>query len=762
MKKTLMTGTCSLALCLGLTGASFAAGETSPPAPADSQQVAAAETAPAGDEELIVTAQRRSEAVQRVPAAITAVGATEIKEARIEGALDLPKISPGVNVSTYFGAVQINIRGLGLTSPNPAGEPSSLTYVDGVFLARPTAIGAAFDDLARIEVLRGPQGTLYGRNATGGVVNLITREPGDEFAANVSATYGAYNRVKLTGGVDIPIDVETGTAARIAVYHETKDGDQFNEADGGKRIRDFKGNGIRATLKTEAIPDLTLTLRGDYYEDDTNGINFEEVIGSSNPGANGFGSTTHNPSGFFPIVTVPAAGPLFNDGKHISFNEPNPQMRHKNNGVSLTADWDINESLQFKSITAYRYSGLFRDRSDYDGTSSPIMVEWFGHERSYAFTQELDLSGETSGGITYVVGAYFFHEELDLTYLYYLYAQPLILDSLFGLPPGTTPNTLDFTVKSKTQSASVFAQATVPITDKLKLTAGVRQNWDEKEQVQNILIFGGNICGGPAPARGKWNDLTWKVGLDYQITENSLLYATVSKGFKAGGLNLSACNSGYEPEKVISYEVGTKNKFMDGKLYLNLSGFYYDYTDLQVNIYRTTSTTTENSSSANVYGAEVEVRFLPIENLELSASLSWLHAEYDGYLSLNPLLVGTTAPPEDLSGFRLANAPKVLGDASVQYTIPMTNGALKLRYDLRYNSGWYGDAFHNLGSHQKAYATHAARVSYQFDNYEIGAFVDNFTNEIYADNRFSFSSTSNVIAMWAPRRTWGVFVNADF
>lgn len=759
MKSVLLLGSCSAALCLSLAGVAMAADATAEP-----QQVAAADTATrtGGEEELTVTAQRRSEVVQRVPASISAVGAAEIKEARIESALDLPKISPSVNVSTYFGAVQINIRGLGLTSPNPAGEPSVLTYVDGVFLARPTAIGAAFDDLSRIEVLRGPQGTLYGRNATGGVVNLITREPGDEFAANVSATYGAFNRFKLTGGVDIPIDTATGTAARISVYHETKDGDQFNAFDNNERIRDFKGNGIRGTVRTEAIPDVTLTLRGDYYEDDVNGINFEEVIGSENAGANGFGSTPSNPSGVFPIVTVAPRGPLYNDGKHLSFNEDNPRMRHKNNGVSLTADWDITESMQFKSITAYRYSGLFRDRSDYDGTSAAIMNEFYGHERSEAFSQEFDLSGETSGGITYVVGGYFFHEELDLTYLYYLYAQPLILDALFGLPPGTTPNTLDFNIASKTQSASVFAQATVPLTDQLKLTGGIRQNWDEKEQVQSILIFGGDICGGPAQARGKWNDLTWKVGLDYQINENSMLYASVSKGFKAGGLNLSACNSGYDPEQVIAYEAGTKNKLLDGKLILNLSGFIYDYNDLQVNVYRTTSTTTENSASANVYGAEVELRVLPTENLEISGSLSWLHAEYEGYLSLNPLLVGTSAPPVDLTGFRLANAPKFLGDASIQYTIPVTNGEVKLRYDLHYNSGWYGDAFHNPGSHQKAVTTHSARIAYRFDNYEIGVFGDNLTNEIYADNRFSFSSTSNVIAMWAPRRTWGVFVNADF
>ena len=714
---------------------------------------------PAGYADIVVTAQRRSESLQKVPASITAIGATEIANARIEGALDLQRVSPSVNVSTYFGSVQINIRGLGLTSPNPDGEPSVLTYIDGVYIARPTAIGAAFEDLERIEVLRGPQGTLYGRNATGGVVNLLTRTPGDELTANVSATYGRYDRVKITGGVEGPL--AEGTSARLSFYHDSHGADQFNIYS-GKKVRDFNGNGVRGTIVSEVTDKLTLTLRGDYYKDKIKGVNYDEIEGSESAGANSFGSTASNPSGFFPVATVPARGPLANDGKNVSFNAINPLQGHENWGTSLTGDWKLSDDISLKSITSYRRSFLNRDRQDYDGTSASIIEENYARETSRAFTQEFDLGGETAGGTNWVVGAYYFHENTDLHYRYQIFAQALLADYAFGLPPGSVPNTFKVDQTGKTQSVSAFGQATVPISDSLKLTAGLRKNFDKKRQVQDIVVFGNDLCGGPGIAKGKWNDLTWKIGLDYQISRNSMVYATVSRGFKAGGLNLSACTDTYDPENVISYEVGTKNTFFDGKLLVNMSGFYYDYTDLQVNVFTATTTITQNSSSARVYGLEFESKLRPIENLEIGGNFSLLHAEYRGYTSQNPLLIGTGAAAEDLTGNRIANAPKFIAQAVIDYTIPVGDNEIGLRYDIRHNSGFFGDAFHNFGSRQKAYEVMNARAVYRFGNYQIGGFVDNLANKIYAENRFTFGTGGNVLAIWAPRRTWGIFATAKY
>ena len=753
MRAFLKSGACVAAIALALVpGAAHAQSD-------DPQPTAAAEPAESsGYGDIIVTAQRRSQALQDVPASITAVGATEIEDARIEGALDLGKISPGVNVSSYFGAIQITIRGLGLTSPNPNGDPSVLTYVDGVLITRPTGVGAAFEDLERIEILRGPQGTLYGRNATGGVVNLITRTPGDEFAANVSATYGSYNRIKLTGGVETPI-VE-GTAVRIAGYYETRDGDMLNVVT-GKKVRDFDGHGIRGTLVSEIAPGFTATVRADYYKDEANGINFDQLYDS--PDANAFGSRATNPSGIFPAGTAgPPTGPLYNDGYRVRFTT-NPTQTHKNYGGSLTLDWEISDQFSLKSISAYRNNLFTRGDQDYDGTDADIIKEAFAIERSKAYTQELVASGNSSDGrFDYVFGAYYLNEQTDLDYLYNVPSLATLINVAQGLPPGTVPDTYAFDQTGKIMSFSMFAQGNYQLTDKLKVTAGIRQNWDQKNQFQNIVIFGADSCGGTARAGGKWDSMTWKLGADYQINDTSMVYATVSKGFKAGGVNLSACFATYEPENIMAYEIGSKNTFLDGALLLNLSAFYYDYTDLQVSVYTTTTVVTENAASAKIYGAEVEAKLQPIDNLTLSGNLSFLHTEFQDYFSVNPLEQALGGPPDDLSGRNFANAPKFLAQGAIEYFIPVGDNEIKLRYDVRHNSGYVGDVFQNPGARQDAFTLMSARAAYQFGNFEVGGFVDNLTDVTYAENRFTFGTSANVIAIWAQPRTWGLFANAKF
>jgi iron complex outermembrane recepter protein len=211
--------------------------------------------------------------------------------------------------------------------------------------------------------------------------------------------------------------------------------------------------------------------------------------------------------------------------------------------------------------------------------------------------------------------------------------------------------------------------------------------------------------------------------------------------------------------------VGTKNTFLGGKLLINLDGFYYDYKDLQVNVFTATTVTTENAARARIYGLEFETKVRPVKNLELAATFSAIHSEYLDFFSLNPLRVGIPGEgPEDLSGRPIAHTPKRTADGNVSYKIPIGDtGSLNLRYDLRYNSGWYGDPFQeNVGLKQSAYTVHNARVAYDLGGYELGAFVANFTNKIYAENRYTFGTGAGVVASWAPRRTWGIFANAKF
>lgn len=710
-------------------------------------------------EEIIVTAQKRSESLQRVPVAISAVNAETIEDARIEGSLDLPRIAPGVNIANSFGTVLINIRGLGTEASNFTSEASVLAYIDGVYVARPSALGAVYDDLERIEVLRGPQGTLYGRNATGGVINFITKapEPGDGFSGNASATYGRFDRFKLNGGVNIPVG--DTTAARVSFTHEEVGGDQINTVD-GRRLRNLDVDALRGTLVTEPSDSFRLTARADYYKDSGRTPTYDFINGSQAPGANPVASTPFDPNGAIDFVNAgPAATPPINDGKFVSANST-PYMAHENWGGSVTADWDISPDVTLRSITAYRRSDLDRETQDFDGTDALIIEEIYGREHSKALTQELNLSGQTAGGANWVTGAYYFRERVNAAYDYHIYALGDIFQALgFG-----TDDQFTSTTKATTTSFSLFAQGTVPITDELKLTAGLRKNWDKKEALLFARTFGAVGCNN-VKQKDKWNDITWRIALDYELSARSLVYASVSTGFKAGGLNTGFCDAeGYDPEHVTSYEVGSKNTLMNGRLLLNASAFYYDYEDMQVNIFTPLFVTTQNASTARIYGVELETRLRITDQLEVGGNVSALKAEYLNFENINPLQTGIpNVLPTDLSGRQLAHTPKRTAQGVVDYKVPVGDNELQLRYDLSHNSGWYGDPFQeNVGIRQRGYTVHNARVAFDFGNYEIGGFVNNFTDKPYTENRFSFASASGVIASWAPRRTWALFLNAKF
>jgi iron complex outermembrane receptor protein len=744
---------------------------------------------------VVVTAQKRAENVQRVAAAISAAGAAQIQQARIESNDDLRKLSPSVNVTTYFNIPSINIRGLGNEASNPSGDASVATYIDGVYQARPTSTSAAFEDLERIEVLRGPQGTLYGRNTTGGVVNLITRTPGDAFSANIYASYGTYNEAKVTGGVEGQLTSVWDTDARLAFYHDSSDGTMINTVT-DQRANSVEADGVRITLVTHPTNNLKVTLRGDYYHDFLKG-NSPQIV-ACEPYSDAILSSPCNPGGTLPngaainaqlglATPTPQTGIYYFqnlDGVHYQFTPGENKVTHTSTGTSVTIDWDINSEMALKSISSFRFSD-YDEANDADGSASRYIsfVPGFD-EKSDEITQEIDLNGHLSNGAVWSTGLFAYGEYVHGNY-------PGDFPGLaVQLAQAVAPNNIFHNDDHlHTASFSAYAQATAPITSRFNITAGVRENYDVRSTA-TFITFG---PFGPAPiadclTKLNYSNTTYKVGADYRITSQNMLYATVSTGFKAGGANEGLCGSPFttfKPENLTAYEFGSKNVFFDGKLLFNADVYYYDYKGYQADILTGTSVEVVNAANAVIEGVEAELQAKPIAHLTVSANVGYDHSEFQNFVSGNPiygncpatggppecqayvasLVQGPFGPGQSLRGNQLPHSPEVTANGQMEYIIPLPtlgDDSIRLHYDLSFNSGWYGDVFNEAITRQKAYTVHNASLAFIHRNYEFGAFVDNFTNLFYAESKYTFSTGAEALANWAPLRRWGIYVRAKW
>jgi iron complex outermembrane receptor protein len=747
--------------------------------------------------EVVVTAQKRSENVQRVAAAISTVNRAQIEEMRVNANSDLRKLAPSVNVTTAFNIPSINIRGLGNEAVNPSGDASVATYVDGVYQARPTGTSSAFEDLERIEIMRGPQGTLYGRNTTGGVVNLITRNPGDHFGANIYASYGSFNDAKVTAGIEGPLTSVWDTRARVTFYHDSHDGTIINTFN-GEHANTLEADAVRLTLVTNPTNNLKITVRGDYNRDWSNGNN-PQII-ACEPYSNFYLSSPCNPGGSFPnaaainaqlgLATATAHTGIYYftglDGIHQSFNDKGSFVSHSNYGGSVTVDWSITPAISLKSISSYRFSN-FNEATDADGSASKYIsfLPAF-EESSHAQTQELDLNGTMDNGATWSVGLFGFGESIGGSYRG---AFPGLAVQYTGDPH--IGNNKYFELGNyQTFSYSIYAQATAPITEQIKITAGVRENYDLRSTHTDLVFqpFGPNPIAN-CTNKGSYANTTYKAGLEYQIAPKNMLYATVSTGFKAGGVNIGLCNSQYEtfaPENLTAYEVGSKNVFLDGKLLVNMDVYYYDYKGYQANILTGTTSEVVNAANAVINGAEIEVQAKPFKNLTLSGNLGWSHNEFTSFVSPNPLYgncppvggppecqnylanqaVGPFGLGQQLRGKNLPHSPQWIASGQAEYVIPLhmlsDGDQIRLHYDVEFNSGWFGDISNEKVSAQREFVVHNASVAFTHKDYEVGAFVDNFTNTFYAEAKAAFSTAGAVEANWAPLRRWGVYVKAKF
>jgi iron complex outermembrane receptor protein len=691
--------------------------------------------ADSGIEEVVVTAEKRSENVQSIPSSISAFTAEDLKNRGIVNMGDLAQQVPGVNFGEVAGAPQIASRGVGFGLLTGAGEGDVAVQVDGLYLSRPASTGMLMRDLDRIEFLRGPQGTLYGRNAVGGVVNLVSPDAPDTFAAGFSASYGNFDAYEVSGYVGGP--VSDSVRARLYVEKDDRSGYVKNIFN-GSHVDGLGGYGGRFTLDADLGSNATFQLRVFHRKEDLSGPVYKPLDK---------GALIGFPPGSYSL-----------DPYKIAADEPYDSEREITGG-SGRFDVDLG-AVHLVSITGYIHFKFDEKIYDGDGTALPIFAI-SRPETSSSFSQEFNLLG---GGdrLKWILGAYYLNQKQHTDF--------------FTLTPGYAAfgiTELDSLTRQKDNSFSVFGDTTYNFTDKLSVYGGARGIWENQKlaltEVTHTTLpapFDAiTSCSPSMPGSGgslglNRSAMTGRFGAKYQETAQSNVYAQYSRGYKSGGFGLSSCGDTFKPEVLNAFEVGSKNVFLNDTLQLNGSAYYYDYTNLQVEKVVVTSLDVTNAHKSKVYGLELEGLWLPADRWQIDASSSLMHARYVDFLDADPLIGGV---PTQQKGHPLNRAPDWSGSLGVQYTQPLDIGSLMLRGELYTTAKYALRPYAEAGDFQKSYTTLGGSITYLSSNekWRVRAYIKNATDEAYLQGMLNSAGTGR-LGVYAAPRVYGVELTATY
>lgn len=677
-------------------------------------------------EEILVTAQKRESDLQSTPIAISTFSANAMGERDIFDTQSLSFAVPGLVHSEAVTNGQITLRGIGLDIPNLAGEPGVAFHVDGVYVKSLTQLTTAFSELERVEVLRGPQGTLYGRNATGGAINLITKRPTETLESELTVKLGNYDRIVARAGVSGPLS--DNVSGRISYEFEERDGYAKNLFN-GEDLNDTNRQSVRGSLFFNVNEQLAIIVRGDYQEDDTTGIPDQPLSGGPNDAALGIDTSL----GENVVQTLVTGGRITLNPRTV-FHNFDDFFEREVYGTSVEVNYDFG-NLALKSITAYRSDSL-ESSTDSDGTDV-LGLHIANTSETDQYSQELQLLSSFDGPWNFIVGLYYFDAEDFLS-----------INADFGIPFISESN-------QDTESKAVFGEVYYDISDKLRATAGLRWTEDEKsfDSFNNFNPAG--IANG-----GTFENLTPKVGLDYQFNENVFGYISISKGFKSGGFDIFGTGSSFDEEEVWAYEVGLKNTLLDNKLRLNLSGFYYDYSDLQVTQFPGDGTQfISNAATAEIYGLEVDFELIANAWLSVDGGLSILDAEYTDFVTADVL--DPAGPLVNLSGNQLIRAPELSANIGVSFDLPLNDRfSSVLRIENAYVDDYYFTAFNRSPALQKSYSQTNAFLTFeaQDQSWKLSLFGKNLGDEDIRSSAFEQPAVGGYLAP----RTYGAMVTLRF
>ena len=684
----------------------------------------AAGTSSAGIEDIIVTARRTAESMQSTPVSISAFSQDFLEKQNVMQVDKIAQFTPNLTISqqpSSLSAASILIRGVGQTEPSAVAEPGVGMYLDGVYIARTG--GAILDlvDLERIEILRGPQGTLFGRNTIGGAVQLVTRKPTDEFGIEQKLGYGSFDSWYSKTTLNTGYIAGSPFKATISYQHREKDGWVDNKL--SKRDPyGLNSDAIWVRLHGDLAENFKVDYSFDWNKRDGQPAYFQ-LVAASPAVAEYYGRSES--LGGDPLIF---SRKRLREGLQEGFTDRKGNYRWdsraKSVGHSLTFEYDAGEALTLKSISAYRtfdqdtilglsgngnLLGVVFDENSPTLTSVQRVTPYQGNnapQKQKQFSQEFQATGKV-GDFNYVLGAYYFHEKASefnhqhLTLvtpvaglIYYGFDQGTV-DYLAGLNPGLDLIGINAfppgRFGGKATSYALFGQVSwrpSSMDDRFEITGGLRYTWDKKS------LYIDNDGNGTADVNGKKNftNLSWLASINYKITDSVMVYARASTGYKSGGFNpRTSTLNGFDPEKVVSYEVGLKADWLDRRLRTNLALYYTDYKDKHINQFASGSggatSIILNAGKARIQGVELEVTALPVDGLTLSGSLGYTDPKFKEFGFRNP---ATDEVENVASVARFSNVPKLNWNAAVQYDFPAFDfGALSARVNYSYRSKMY-------------------------------------------------------------------------
>ena len=690
-------------------------------------------------EEVLVTSRKREESLQDVPIAITAISGSKLEAMDAQDITATAGIAPNVNFS-YGGtssgsssAAVVYIRGVGQNDFVPTVDPGVGIYLDGVYLGR--SVGAVLDlaDVKRVEVLRGPQGTLFGRNTIGGAISLTSNDPADDFSGNVRITGGSFTRFESSAVFNIPFSDKVKSS--ISLLQKRRDG-YVTRTIAGDDLGDENMFGLRTALMYKPTDKFKLKVSFDYSLERENSAAEEQL----------------SAVGVFPGIVNGSIGDedcltpdcVQNQVSNIPFttNETGPNLNDTDAlGISLTADYELSENLLLKSITAYRdLSAEFARASD--GTPFDIFATEDEYEQDQ-FSQELQLIGGNDQ-LDFIAGAYFFKEEG--------------FNAVIASADATGIPVFPFDIGGSTDNTSfaLFGEATFHVKEKLHLTGGLRYTTETK----GYDPFAINALGGENVTPGlrelDFDQLTWRAIVAYDLSESLNTYISASKGFKSGGFDVRYTQAtedleptSFLPETVLSYEVGFKTDFQDADLRLNIAAFYSDYENIQVSINPPggVATRTVNGAEADMIGIEIEFDWSPTKNLIIDGSLGFIDAEY------KELSEGSELSLED----EFIRTPKSTYKLGASYLIKLgTNGSLTPRFSLTSQNDIHFEPVNNEFVFEDGYNNINLSATYKTGNgkFDFTVGVNNLTDERYLVAGDSNGTIGYALGIFALPRTW--------
>lgn len=656
-------------------------------------------------DEIVVTAQKRGQNLQSVPLAVTAVTSKQLDSAGIVSTEQLNVVAPGLNMRTVLGNFMPNIRGIG-TSSFSVENPVAL-YIDDVYYADQRDGVRDLNDIDQVTILKGPQGTLFGRNATGGVIQITTKDPSHSFSVEAKTSIDNYatsrSSLYVTGGLGQ--DVAAGLSVSYAGQGR---GWGHNLATGQETFKINHNISVRGKLLFEPSPDTKITLIADYLDkSDSMGLNWRPVPGTS---------SIFNPD-------VPGGSVYDNVGAVNNLNT------FKSGGISakIVKDFDFG---QITSITSYRRNKYYNRWDTGGAPTRTIDLAVMGINETA--TQEFQISSSQNSDFIWTAGIFLFYHKTR--------QKPLELN-LSGPASDPFDSIVSNTnAQERAYSAAPFVQVEYKILPRTRITLGGRWSYEKRDfSADGTTIMDGveepqNILVGDGVSKVTAKKPTWRIAIDHEFDRNILGYVSYNRGFKSGGFNIFApTNPPYSPESLDAYEIGMKNELLDGRLRLNLAAFYYNYKNVQVVQFVNQEAFVVNGPKAELYGADIDLEAQLTRGLRLTGSAKLLHANFKNFpdaASSTPLPGGgAVLGNASATGHRLPLAQKFSGNIGLDYRVDMPTGQLNFNVTNAYNGNYFFEPDNR--TKQKSYniLNLSAGWTEQDEKYSVSLWVRNVLNK---------------------------------